>query len=66
MKNEGKQFYRCMLCNRVVSDWDIQEHYGCPKCKNNKIKPTDLTLWEKLVQIIKHPKIWRWNETASV
>lgn len=59
---EGMQFYRCTLCHRVVSIWDIHEFKGCPYCKANKISPTDLTLWEKLVQIIKHPKVWRWKD----
>ena len=62
--SEGKQFYRCTLCNGVVSDWDIQKYKGCPKCKNNKIKPSDLSFTEKIVQIIKHPAVWRWNATA--
>jgi phage FluMu protein Com len=64
--SEGKQFYRCVLCGTVVSEWDIQESKGCPKCKNNKIKPTELSLVEKVIQIMKHPRIWRWNEPASV
>jgi len=62
MKSEGIQFYRCMLCGRVVSRWDIQEYKGCKKCGNTKIKPTNLTLMEKVVQIIKHPRIGRWND----
>jgi DNA-directed RNA polymerase subunit RPC12/RpoP len=61
MENEGMQFYRCTLCNGVVSWWDIQEHHACKKCGNGKIKPSDLSFWEKLIQIIKHPAIWRWN-----
>lgn len=62
--NEGLQFYRCVLCNRVVSPWDIQEHHGCAHCGNNKIKPSDLTLWEKIIQILKHPAIWRWTDAS--
>jgi hypothetical protein len=46
----------------VVSKWDIESIHGCPKCKNNKISPSDLSLVEKLTQIAKHPKVWRWAD----
>lgn len=58
--DEGLQFYRCTLCHRIVSVWNIKESKGCPFCKCNKISPTDLTLWEKIIQIVKHPKVWEW------
>lgn len=56
----GTLFYRCMLCTGVVSPWDIREKHGCPKCAGTKIKPTNLSFWEKFVQIVKHPKVWTW------
>ncbi len=56
----GRQFYRCILCGTVVSSRDIHEHHGCPKCGNVRVRPSDLSLWEKLVQIAKHPAVWRW------
>lgn len=56
------QFYRCDGCKGVVSNWDIQTIHRCPKCANNKIRPADLTLIEKIVQIMKHPKVWRWGD----
>lgn len=59
---EGIQFYRCKLCGHVVSKWDIHEHKGCPRCTHRTIMPTDLGPVEKLVQIIKHPAIWKWHE----
>jgi predicted Zn-ribbon and HTH transcriptional regulator len=62
MTKEGIQFYRCTLCGTVVSPWDIQESKGCPKCKNNKIIATELSVWEKIVQIYKHPKVWGWED----
>lgn len=55
-----KSFYRCVLCGTVVSQWDIDEHRGCRKCGNSRIRPSNLSLWEKIVQILKHPKIWTW------
>jgi DNA-directed RNA polymerase subunit RPC12/RpoP len=58
---KGLTFYRCMLCNRVVSFWDIKKG-GCQHCKGRRIMPSGLTLWEKLVQIFKHPKIWAWPD----
>lgn len=57
---EGTAFYRCTLCGSVVSPWDIKEHKGCAKCANPRIKPTNLSLFEKLVQVVKHPKVWAW------
>ncbi len=59
---EGMPFYRCILCGTVVSVWDIREHHGCPKCKNSRVRPSELSLWEKIVQICKHPAVWRWNK----
>lgn len=58
----GLLFYRCVLCTSVVSKWDIKKHHGCPKCGNPRIKPSNLSLWEMFVQILKHPKVWTWNE----
>jgi len=50
-----------MLCGYVVSLWDIHKG-GCAKCSGVRIRPTALTLWEKFVQIVKHPKIWEWPD----
>jgi DNA-directed RNA polymerase subunit RPC12/RpoP len=58
---EGLAFYRCNLCHRIVNIWDLKKHHGCAKCGHPRISPTNLTLWEKLVQIVKHPKVWEWN-----
>jgi rubrerythrin len=58
----GVPFYRCIMCGTVVSIWDIHESHGCPKCACPRIRPSNLSLWEKIVQIIKHPKIWQWKE----
>ena len=56
----GKQFYRCHLCNRVVSEWDLEKHSACPNCGHSKISPANLTFFEKLVQVCKHPVVWKW------
>lgn len=53
-------FYRCSLCAGVVSRWDIETGKGCSKCGGGRIKPTNLNILEKLIQIAKHPKVWRW------
>jgi hypothetical protein len=50
------------LCRRVVSRWDIEKHHACPACGQAKISPTNLVWWEKLVQIVKHPALWKWGE----
>lgn len=59
-EGKGLLFYRCCLCGGVVSKWDIKEHKGCPKCAHAKIRPSNLSLWEKVVQVFKHPKVWEW------
>jgi len=64
--NEGKQFYRCVLCQGVVSGWDIEAGDGCPKCASLKMSPSNLSWWEMLVQIIKHPRVWAWPEDQEI
>ncbi len=55
------EFYRCVLCGSVVSWWDIYEgEHACPNCGQRRISPTNLSLWEKIVQVFKHPAVWRW------
>lgn len=60
LSSGGTQFYRCCLCNRVVSKWDIARG-GCGHCASTRIVPTNLTLMEKAVQLAKHPCFWRWE-----
>lgn len=60
--DEGVLFYRCCLCRSVVSRWDIHEHKACANCGHARLMPSSLTLWEKIVQIVKHPKVWKWHE----
>lgn len=62
---DGLMFYRCRLCHRVVSLWDIRKYHACPYCRHATISPTNLTLWEKLVQIVKHPKVWEWKKQKN-
>jgi hypothetical protein len=62
--SEGLEFYRCTLCHSVVSIWDIREKGKCRTCSGVRIMPTDLSLWEKIVQIVKHPKIWEWHRQS--
>jgi DNA-directed RNA polymerase subunit RPC12/RpoP len=60
-KNEGLQFYRCVLCGHIVTIWDVKAGNGCAKCANRKIKPTNLSIWEMAKEIFRHPKIWTWK-----
>ena len=62
MSDEGMLFYRCYLCRGIVSQWDVNKYYSCPKCGHTKVSPANLTLWEKIVQIVKHPMVWKWHE----
>ena len=61
---EGLQFYRCMVCHGVISEWDIREKGGCPKCRNTKIVPSHIGLFEQIKQFLKHPKFWNWPEMS--
>ncbi len=61
-----KQFFRCVLCHRVISDWDVREGHGCPKCGSTKLSPSNLSQWEKLRQLMKHPALWDWPEDIGV
>ena len=63
-KDDGVLFYRCELCKTVVSPWDIRQHFSCPKCGQVRVRQTNLSLWEKLVQIAKHPKVWEWKNVV--
>lgn len=56
---EGTTFYRCILCSHIVNKWNIKEG-GCPNCAGQRIVATNLSLWEKMVQICLHPCFWRW------
>ena len=55
-------FYRCVTCNKPVSQWDIKEKGACPTCGQHKVRPTNLNFWEKLKEIWKHPKVWEWKD----
>jgi hypothetical protein len=46
-----------MLCGGVVTEKDIHDNGACPKCAGIKIKPSDLSLWEEIVQICKDPSL---------
>jgi len=64
MTFEGLVFYRCLLCHGIVSVWDIKEKQSCPKCGQRRISPTNLSFIEMVIQIFKHPKIWRWKNVS--
>ena len=59
-------FYRCLLCTSGVSKWDIEGGDGCRKCGGRKMSPTNLSLFEKLWQILRHPKVWDWGEDVPI
>ena len=59
---EGLGFWRCHLCHRVVSPWDLAKHHACPACGCNKMQPTDLSIREGLKQVVLHPLVWKWRK----
>lgn len=66
MSSKGLPFFRCTLCNGVVSCWDIyEEPHACPRCGGARIAPSNLSCWESIRQIIKHPKIWTWKDQGE-
>jgi len=38
---------------------------ACPKCGHAKISPTNLTFKEKVVAILKRPKVWQWENIKT-
>ena len=60
--SEGLVFYRCQLCRKVVSPWDLESKRGCPTCGHARVSPTNMSISEKVSQIIKHPALWKWSE----
>lgn len=49
-------FFRCIECGGVVNDWDVADG-KCPKCGGHKIKYTNLSFFEEIVQLVKHPSL---------
>lgn len=62
---DALQFYRCLLCRRIVNIWDLRKYKGCGYCGHARISPANLTLWEKIFQIVKHPKVWKWKQQKN-
>jgi hypothetical protein len=58
---DGLVFYRCELCRGIISPWDLKKNEGCQKCGQRRVRLSNLTLFEKLVQLCKHPKFWEWK-----
>jgi DNA-directed RNA polymerase subunit RPC12/RpoP len=56
-EGEGAAYFRCMLCGRPVSEKTIENEGGCSHCGGRRVKPTSLTFWEKVFEIIKHPSL---------
>ena len=63
-EGEGVGFYRCVICSTVIPPWTLREEGCCPHCGGHRVKPTNLGLWEKVVQVAKRPAVWRWREDS--
>lgn len=61
MKKEGAYMYRCEQCRKPVGPWDI-ESGGCRHCGGRKVRPTNLTLLEKLTEAW---RAWRWQRASA-
>lgn len=55
-EGKGTPFFRCTMCSRPVPPWDIAKG-GCQACGSGRLIPTNLTFWEKVILIIKYPKL---------
>ena len=64
-KWEGLEFYRCRTCHRVVNVWDLKKHNACPYCGGAHFQYTNLTMWEKVKEVVKHPKFWEWKHVKT-
>ena len=64
--SKGMLFYRCLMCGMVVSKWDIKKYRGCSKCAGKKISPTNLSFTERVRQLLKHPRFWKWDDDADL
>lgn len=68
VKNEGLEFWRCYKCPTVISPWDVKKQIAkdgkvlCPRCGSNQLREANLRWHEKIIQIIKHPAVWKWKE----
>lgn len=60
------QFYRCELCHGVVAPWDVMERGGCPKCGGRRLRLTNLSFFEKVWQILRRPRVWRWKNVEML
>jgi len=61
-EGEGVGFYRCMVCATVNSPWELKKLGSCRKCGATKVKATNLSFWEKVVQIVRRPMLWKWSD----
>lgn len=58
-EGKGIPFYRCTTCHRPVSNWDVNNG-GCAYCGQTRFKPTNLTFWEGIKEIIRNPRILKY------
>jgi DNA-directed RNA polymerase subunit RPC12/RpoP len=56
-EGEGAAYFRCVLCGRPSAETTLQEHGECGYCGGKRMQPTDLTFFEKVIEIIRHPSI---------
>lgn len=58
-EGRGLPWYRCILCGAPVSIFDVEQG-GCHKCGHGKLRPSNLSLWEKVKEIIRNPRILKY------
>ena len=59
-EGKGAAYFRCLLCGRPVSPLDLDQSHGCAHCGHTRIRPSDLTLWEKVLEVLRNPKILKY------
>lgn len=55
-------FFRCCGCNAPVAPWTVTKRGCCTKCGGGKVRPSNLSLFETLCEVIKRPDVWNWHK----
>ncbi|MEJ2336567.1 MAG: hypothetical protein P8Y26_13195, partial [Gemmatimonadales bacterium] len=54
-EGKGVGFYRCLVCGKVCAPWDLPKYHGCRKCGSVRLRTTNLSFFEKIIEIIRQP-----------
>lgn len=58
----GIMFYRCNLCGKALAPWVLSAARACPRCGHTRVRPTNLSWWEKTLMLMRYPRFWSWEQ----